>query len=106
MSCGYLSMTHFGSRAEANRWAHLRLLERNNLVSELRRQHRVKLYAFNTTLKAAQTVGEIVIDFTYHDARTGDWIAEDVKGALTDLSKWKMRHFEAQTGTEIKLIAT
>jgi hypothetical protein len=90
----------FDSKAEAARWQQLRLLEKAGKVRELRRQVRYSLDA-NYSL-----VGHYVADFDYWDHTTDktSHITEDVKGMITDLSKWKMKHFAAQYGREVQIV--
>lgn len=100
-SCGSMAFMRFDSKAEAERWATLRLLEAKGMILHLRRQTRFPLYA---DLGRRQTlVGHYVSDFDYYGA-DGRRVVEDVKGAITDLAAWKLRHFHAQYGFEVKLV--
>lgn len=107
-ACGFMNFTRFDSRAEAKRWAELELMQSAGLISELRRQVRYPLHAAamneNQPAILAQRVGEYVADFTYRE--NGKLVVEDAKGAaITDLASWKLRHFHAQYGFQVKLIA-
>lgn len=99
--CDGTTFTHFDSRAEAQRWAELLLLQRSGQIAELRRQQRLALMApYDDEDKI---VGHYVADFTY--VEDGKQIIEDVKGgAMTDLAAWKMKHVEAQYGTKVRIV--
>ena len=107
----------FASKAEAARWQELRLLERAGRIESLRRQVRYPLLAVGAhvgfRLRAAAAkmrgrkpqagvlVGHYVADFEYFDPERPGLVTEDVKGFVTELSRWKMKHFEAQYGRPV-----
>lgn len=113
IKCGNMSFIHFGSQAEAKRWAELLLLEGRGVISQLERQKRFSLNVFaekewreiGKICVSPIKVGEYVSDFHYYHEKDGRWKTEDVKGgAITDLAAWKLRHFAAQYGYEVDLI--
>lgn len=108
-SCGSMAFLRFDSKAEAERWATLRLYEAQGLINTLRRQTRHPLHAcrapkdFGGDLLPIE-VGHYVSDFDYYEA-DGRRVVEDTKGdAITDLAAWKLRHFHAQYGFEVRLV--
>lgn len=90
----------FASKAEAKRFAELRILERAGIISGLRCQERYPLHARHITTGQVHLVGHYVTDFLYYD-KHGQRVAEDVKGMKTPLYRWKKRHVEAQYGIKI-----
>lgn len=90
----------FPSNAEAMRFINLRLLERGNAISGLRRQPRYPLHAVTPSGERV-FIGEYRADFEYTDTRTGKLITEDKKGFETELFKWKRKHFQAEYGREL-----
>jgi hypothetical protein len=98
----------FDSKAEAARWQELRLLEKAEKISELQRQVRYPLDVMVSPMSSIEricstTVGAYVADFEYRDDQ-GYRVTEDVKGMITDLSKWKLKHFAAQYGREVQIV--
>lgn len=87
----------FASKAEAKRYAELKMLEKAGEIRELMLQPR---YGLNAGNNRRVLVGEYRADFFYID-RYGDPVVEDVKGFKTPLYRWKKKHFEAQYGIEI-----
>lgn len=103
----------FASKAEARRYAELKLLERAGEIWDLELQPRFSLSVPSTagTLRRALEatagtfdgkIGEYRGDFAYHD-RSGR-VVEDVKGFKTPLYRWKKKHVEKQYGIEIREI--
>lgn len=95
----------FASKAEAARYAELRLLEKVGEIRELEIQPRYELRAaWNLhgyrDIKAS-IVGHYVADFRYRKGPRGLLVIEDVKGMRTPMYRWKKRHFEAQYGLTI-----
>jgi hypothetical protein len=88
----------FASKAEAKRYAELKLLEKAGEITHLHLQPKY-------ILRPAGSVGYIgtyIGDFSY--VTTGSRpreIVEDVKGFKTPLYKWKKKHVEAQYGIKI-----
>jgi len=100
MHCGDSRVHTFDSRAEARRYDALRLKMKAGFISELRVHERFPLYANGKSL------GYYEADFTYVIPGQGV-VCEDVKGGTatdTPLSKWKRRHFEAQTGIPVTVV--
>lgn len=100
MHCGAERVHTFDSRAEARHYDALRLKLKAGLISELRVHPRFPLYANGKPL------GYYEADFTYTVPGQGV-TAVDVKGGKatdTPLSKWKRRHFEAQTGIPVEVV--
>ncbi len=85
----------FASKAEARRYAELRLLERAGEIHTLTRQVPIDLLAVG-----GGKVGQYVADFLYFN-RDGTSCAEDVKGCKTPLYSWKKRHVKAQYDIDI-----
>ena len=79
----------FDSKKEAARYAVLRLLERGNVISELNLQVPFEIAPSVVIAGRKKPALKYIADFTYR--KDGQWIVEDVKGALTDLYKAK-RH--------------
>jgi hypothetical protein len=102
----------FASKAEANRYAELKLLQKAGKIESLELQPVFPLRVLLTTgtftgagkalAGEYPVIGKYVADFKYFrcDAPTG-WIIEDVKGMPTPLYRWKKKHVEAQYGIEI-----
>lgn len=82
----------FDSKAEANRWLELKLLQRAGEIADLERQKRFKLQdafiAWNGEKILAITY---VADFVYTDRRTGKTVIEDVKGKKTEVYNIKKK---------------
>lgn len=89
----------FDSKRESIRWHTLRLLERSGDVKDLKRQVRYPLHV------EGKKIGEYRSDFDYIDNTTKELVTEDTKGFVTDLFKWKAKHFEAQYGRKIRITA-
>ncbi len=102
----------FESKAEANRYAELKMLEKAGKIEglELQPQFPLRVLLTTGTLKGAgkamageyPTIGKYVADFKYYRLEAPcDWVVEDVKGFKTELYRWKKRHVEAQYGIHI-----
>ena len=93
----------FASKAEAARYAELRLLEQAGAIKELECQPKFRLYAPERggSFGRFAHVGDYVADFRYRQGPRGILVIEDVKGMKTALYRWKKRHFEAQYGLSI-----
>ena len=84
----------FDSKAEARRYAELRLLEKANEISDLRLQPK-----FNCKIHGKK-ICTYRADFDYYD---GDqWVIEDVKGFRTQGYQLKKKLVEALYGVEIR----
>lgn len=95
----------FDSRAEANRYASLRIREKRGEITNLRRQVPFDLLACDTSTGKilAKRVGKYISDFVYEvlpfeDKSDGYLVIEDVKprNLIDPLAAWKHRHMEAQ----------
>ncbi len=74
----------FDSRAEAERYAELALMQRAGEIRDLRRQVRIRLIApFRHKVFGRQRGLDYIGDFAYTDCATGRSILEDVKGVRT-----------------------
>ena len=84
----------FDSKAEARRYAELRLLEKANEISDLRLQ-----YPFECKINKKK-ICTYRADFDYYE---GDqWVVEDVKGFKTQVYRLKKKLVEALYGVEIR----
>ena len=97
--CGGMAFIKFDSKAEANRYATLLLYVDHGKITDLRRQVRIPLNTKGPD-GLAVTIGHLVADFDYNDV-DGKRVIEDVKGLITDLASWKIRHVKAQYGIEV-----
>jgi hypothetical protein len=88
----------FASKAEAKRYAELKLLERAEEIASLALQPKFFLNAPDTK-GGYVVIGEYRADFAYW--KRGAFIVEDVKGVKTDLYRWKKKHAEAEHGIKI-----
>lgn len=93
----------FMSKAEAARYAHLKLLEQMQQISGLILQPRFNLHV------NGQKVGAVIFDFEYRTGIQQERVIEDVKGydpvaGSGTLSRWKRRHFELEYGITIQVI--
>ena len=75
----------FDSRMEARRWRELRLLQRAGEIDGLQRQVKYVLIPAQTddSGHVIERPVSYIADFVYRDARTGEQVVEDVKGART-----------------------
>lgn len=86
----------FDSILERDRFIFLEHKETQELISDLKRQVRYKLFAYDTH------ICDYIADFTY--CMGNDFFVEDAKGIQTPEFKLKKKLFEAQTKTKINLI--
>lgn len=91
----------FDSKAEAARWAELKLLERGKAISRLERQP--ELCAFINGHVVFQYRG----DFQYYELPTNLHIVEDVKGIATETFrlKWKIMKI-LYPGIHFRIVST
>lgn len=75
----------FDSKAERGRWL---MLTRDPETNEISRQEPYELRVGDVV------IGKYVADFVY--LRNGVKVIEDVKGVLTPLCRWKLKHMAAQ----------
>jgi hypothetical protein len=98
----------FASKAEAKRYAELKLLEKTGHIFDLKLQPVFELSVANMNQDA---IGEYRADFSYwlsnksmpfdHTKEQQRKLVEDVKGFKTPLYRWKKKHVEAQYGIKI-----
>ena len=86
----------FDSKAEARRWQELKILARCNVIAWAIRQVPFDLLA------NGHVIGRYIADFEIAK-RDGELIVEDVKGIVTPLAAWKLKHFEAQYGFPVTI---
>ncbi len=91
----------FDSKAEARRYAELKLLWDAAEIQGLELQPSFELLVSNG-IDRPKRIGAYVADFRYYVGF--EEIVEDVKGFKTPLYRWKKKHVEAQYGIEIKEI--
>jgi hypothetical protein len=93
----------FHSKAEARRYAELKLLERAGEIRELELQPKFPIVAGGRwCLKGREkTVCTYIADFRYRRGPKGILVIEDVKGMRTPVYKLKKKLVEAQYGIEI-----
>lgn len=80
----------FDSKKEANRWAELKMLERDGVIKNLQRQKKYVLIPtqyYQPSGKGKKKVLEkecsYIADFVYVDRNTGKTVVEDTKGVRT-----------------------
>jgi hypothetical protein len=86
----------FDSKAEARRYAELKLLLKSNQIDQLEVHPIYVLHAGNHFM-----VGTYEADFCYRELTSrlgaaGVRVVEDVKGMKTALYRWKKKHFEIE----------
>lgn len=69
----------FDSKKEANRFIELQMLQKANVIKDLKRQVKFQIIPKTTTERAAYYVA----DFVYFDSKKQKTIIEDVKSAIT-----------------------
>lgn len=81
----------FDSKKECNRYIDLKLLERQGLIKDLRRQVIFELQP--SYKKNGKTIRPIyyVADFAYIDVKTGKTIIEDVKSEATKTQVYRLK---------------
>jgi len=83
----------FDSKAEADRYATLKLIERAGEIEDLTLQPKfVLLPGFNRGKKRIKPMS-YKADFQYWDKLLGYWVVEDVKGMQTEAYKIKKKLF-------------
>jgi hypothetical protein len=81
--------TTFHSKAEANRYLELKLLEKGGKIKDLVLQPRFPMHV------NGHKICTYVADFKYTDTDTNVLVVEDVKGFETDIFKLKAKLFAA-----------
>ena len=96
----------FDSKREAERYRQLLFMSKVGMIKDLKRQ--VK-YCLIPTIegegrKVSQRAVHYIADFTYYEKTGDDWtfVAEDVKGILTDVYKLKKKLMLWRYGIEIR----
>lgn len=95
----------FGSKLEAKRWCELQILQRANVIRDLRRQVKIALIGRDgPILTPTGRQANYVADFVYVDTRHGQEVIEDSKGYPTPEYTLKRAILAAQniTITEVK----
>ena len=92
----------FASKAEARRYAELRLLEKAGQIKGLELQPRFALMVPERGSGFDVRIGDYVADFRYREGPKGILKIEDVKGMKTPMYRWKKKHVEAQYGISIR----
>jgi hypothetical protein len=88
----------FASKAEARRYAELKMLEKAGQINSLELQPK-----FPITINGVK-IATYIADFKYHVgswSSPSPWIVEDVKGMLTPMYRLKKKMVKAQYGIEI-----
>lgn len=99
-SCGWLGFERFDSKAEAMRWAALKLQQRGGFIKELERQVRFDLLTIHHATGKPVAWGTYVADFRYRITETGEQVIEDKKGSsITPDAAIKLRVMEASGRT-------
>ena len=91
----------FPSKKEARRYGELLLLQAAGKISGLMLQVDFPLHAPRPGACLPVLIGHYRADFTYTE--DGQRIVEEVKGFWTALAKWKVKHFEAEYGTKVRI---
>ena len=98
----------FASKAEARRYAELRLLEKAKEIYDLELQPKFPIYVARpgqaTVTRATKPVCTYIADFRYRRGPTGVLTIEDVKGMKTPVYRLKKKLVEAQYGIQIQEI--
>ena len=90
----------FDSKAEAERYKELRLMEKADIIKDLVLQPEFLLQdKFRYKGKTERAV-KYIADFKYFDVRKGVYVVEDVKGVETEVFKIKRKLFLKQYGDE------
>ncbi len=92
----------FDSLAEHARYCELKILLKAGAICGLQVHTRWPLHCGNQ-----KVVGYYESDFDYFHGKDPDAskrVVEDVKGLITQLASWKIRHFEAQYFRKVTII--
>jgi len=93
----------FDSKREAAHYAELKLLEKAGHVNAIEVHPRFNLHATGSD-GIKRKIGQYEADFRYWCCRRKERVIADVKGYFTDLSRWKIRHFEAEYQTSVEIV--
>ena len=91
----------FDSKLEANRYQELKLLEKANLISDLKLQHEFILQDDFIINKHKRRKISYIADFYYYDKKLQQYVVEDTKGFKTNEYRIKKKLFEYKYQTEI-----
>lgn len=95
----------FASKAEANRYRELKLLERAGEIRNLRTQPRYILSGNGITIKYANgRKAAYTADFEYLDLATNALVVEDVKGVMTEAASLRIAVFESLYNVKVTVI--
>jgi hypothetical protein len=99
----------FDSRAEANRYAELRLMEKAGEIRELRRQVTFVLAPAIRVVTSTRTKPALryIADFTYLDLKHDRYVVEDVKSAPTaqkEAFRIKLHLMKSVHGIDVHLV--
>jgi hypothetical protein len=89
----------FASKAEARRYAELKLMESAGVIDRLTLQPRYKLVV------DGELIGTYVADFRYLDLEHERFVVEDVKGVETPVFKLKRKLVKALHGIDIRIVS-
>lgn len=105
LSCGGMVFDRFPTRAEADRWAQLRLQEKGGLIRNLQRQVRYPLYAFDDNKGIKVQVAFYVADFVWQE-KNGEIVIADEKPrkGVDALAALKLKWMAAQ-GLPVKVMS-
>lgn len=90
----------FDSKGEYAMWCQLKRMQSQGLISELKRQ--IPFVLIEKSKWGRQI--KYIADFTYLDAKTGEYIVADFKGVETDVFKIKRRLMAELYGIQIKIL--
>ena len=94
----------FDSKAEASRYAELKILERAGQITGLELQPKFTVLDKYTIGGRKERAVIYIPDFKYTDTKTGVEVVEDVKGFETKDFKIKRKLFESRYGIELRLV--
>ena len=80
---------HFDSKREGARYEQLKLLQKANVIRDLRCHPSWAIFINDTK------VCHVELDFAYWDIEKNKWVHEDVKGMWTPLGKLKLKMLKA-----------
>ena len=96
----------FASKAEAKRYAELKLLEKAGKIAHLKLQPKFMLLVWDCMKEQDVQIGSYVGDFQYWDVTHEKTVVEDVKGVKTPLYRLKKKIVQHRLGIEITEITT
>lgn len=88
----------YHSQLEAGHAAHLDMLQKCGEIVSWRRQIHFPLYS-----QSGQVVGDYCADFLVLLPDGTSYVAE-VKGMITDMARWKLKHFSADYDIPVRII--